>query len=76
MLLQNLSATLLALPRNSKRLVVMALDLVLALATVWLAFYLRIDQFGLPERNQVFVYALAIVGCIAPYFAIPAWRLC
>lgn len=62
---QNLSAALLALPRNSKRLVVMALDLVLALISVWLAFYLRIDQLGMPENKQIFVYV------ISPALAIP-----
>ena len=62
---QNLSAALLALPRNSKRLVVMALDLVLALISVWLAFYLRIDQLGMPENKQFFVYV------ISPALAIP-----
>ena len=65
MLIQNSSAILLALPRNSKRLVVMALDVVLALITVWLAFYLRIDQMGKPENQQFFVYL------IAPALAIP-----
>lgn len=62
---QNLSAALLALPRNSKRLVVMVLDLVLALISVWLAFYLRIDQLGMPENKQIFVYV------ISPALAIP-----
>jgi FlaA1/EpsC-like NDP-sugar epimerase len=52
----------------------MALDLVLALATVWLAFYLRIDQFGLPERNQVFVYALAIVIAIPVFIKFGLYR--
>ena len=65
MLFQNSPAALLALPRNSKRFVVMVLDLVLALISVWLAFYLRIDQLGMPENNQIFVYV------IAPALAIP-----
>ena len=65
MFIQNSSAAILALPRNSKRLVVIVLDLVLALITVWLAFYLRIDQFGLPEKHQIYVYL------IAPALAIP-----
>ena len=42
------AAPLLALPRPVKRLVVIALDLVLALISVWAAFYLRVDQVGLP----------------------------
>jgi len=56
---------LLALPRPAKRLVVVALDLVLALMSVWAAFYLRIDQTGLPQLQQKYVYLLA------PLLAIP-----
>jgi len=50
---------LLALPRPVKRLVVVALDLVLSLLSVWAAFYLRIDQTGLPQLQQQYVYLLA-----------------
>ena len=54
------SATpLLALPRPVKRLVVVALDLVLSLISVWAAFYLRVDQVGLPMLQQKYVYLLA-----------------
>ena len=56
---------MLALPRPLKRLVVVALDLVLALVSVWAAFYLRIDQTGLPQLQQKNVYLLA------PLLAIP-----
>ena len=50
---------LLALPRPVKRLVVVALDLGLSLISVWAAFYLRIDQTGLPQLQQKYVYLLA-----------------
>lgn len=50
---------LLALPRPVKRLVVVALDLVLALVSVWVSFYLRIDQTGWPQSQQKYVYLLA-----------------
>jgi FlaA1/EpsC-like NDP-sugar epimerase len=50
---------LLALPRSAKRMVVVALDLVLLLVSVWVAFYLRIDQVGLPQLQQEYVYLLA-----------------
>ncbi|WP_029526173.1 polysaccharide biosynthesis protein [Polaromonas glacialis] len=56
---------LLGLPRPLKRVVVLVLDLVLALVSVWAAFYLRIDQTGLPELQQKYVYLLA------PLLAIP-----
>ncbi|MFZ2295689.1 MAG: polysaccharide biosynthesis protein, partial [Polaromonas sp.] len=60
-----IAAPLLALPRPAKRLVVVALDLILILVSVWMAFYLRIDQVGLPQAQQKYVYLLA------PLLAIP-----
>jgi FlaA1/EpsC-like NDP-sugar epimerase len=59
------AASLVALPRFSKRLVVITLDILLAVASVWLAFCLRIEQFGLPVHQQVYVYLLA------PALAVP-----
>lgn len=58
---------LLGLPRPAKRVVVIALDLVLTLVSVWAAFYLRIDQTGLPNAQQPYVYLLA------PLLAIPVF---
>jgi len=55
----NLTVPLLALPRAAKRIVVVVLDLCLALLSVWVAFYLRIDQAGLPILQQGYVYLLA-----------------
>ena len=43
----------------------MVLDLALTLVSVWIAFYLRIDQTGLPQAQQPYVYLLA------PSLAIP-----
>jgi FlaA1/EpsC-like NDP-sugar epimerase len=59
------SASMLALPRNGKRFVVIVLDLLIALLTVWLAFYLRIDQVSWPQQQQIYVYLLA------PLLAVP-----
>ncbi len=53
------AAPLLALPRSVKRLVVIVLDVFLALISVWAAFYLRVDQTGLPQYQQKYVYLLA-----------------
>jgi len=52
-------APLLGLPRPVKRFFVVALDLVLALVSVWIAYYLRIDQIGFPQLQQKYVYVLA-----------------
>ena len=59
------ATSLLALPRFSKRMVVIGLDVLLAVVSVWLAFCLRIEQFGLPVNQQVYVYLLA------PALAVP-----
>ena len=68
MLFNKVIATpLLGLPRPAKRVVVIALDLVLTLVSVWIAFYLRIDQTGLPQAQQPYVYLLA------PLLAIPVF---
>ena len=53
------------MPRPAKRLAVMALDLILMLVSVWVAFYLRIDQTGLSQAQQSYVYLLS------PLLAIP-----
>ena len=62
---KRITEPLLALPRPAKLLVVIALDLVLMLVSVWAAFYLRIDQTGRPQAQQSYVYLLS------PLLAIP-----
>jgi len=57
----------LAWPRSAKRLVVMALDVALSWASVWIAFYLRIDAVSAPVGAQWWVYGLA------PTLAIPVF---
>lgn len=49
----------LAWPRAAKRLIVVALDVVLALVATWLAFTLRLDALHSPTGAQWWVYALA-----------------
>jgi len=56
-----LTGPLLALPRTAKRFLVVGLDLLLAVVSVWVAFYLRIDQSSLPHQQQKYVYLLAPV---------------
>ncbi|CAN1568972.1 COG1086 Predicted nucleoside-diphosphate sugar epimerases [Burkholderiaceae bacterium] len=43
--LSKLAVPVLALPRMAKRLVVLLVDLALCVLTVWLAYYLRLDEF-------------------------------
>ncbi len=52
-------------PRNTKRAVVIGLDIVLALVSTWAAFSLRLDMLHWPVGNQWWAYLLA------PLIAIP-----
>ncbi|MDO8652445.1 MAG: nucleoside-diphosphate sugar epimerase/dehydratase [Undibacterium sp.] len=57
----------LAWPRVAKRLVVIALDVVLALLATWIAFTLRLDALHQPAGAQWWVYA------VAPVLAVPVF---
>ncbi|MDO8652902.1 MAG: nucleoside-diphosphate sugar epimerase/dehydratase [Undibacterium sp.] len=54
-------------PRVAKRLVVIALDVVLALLATWIAFTLRLDALHQPVGAQWWVYA------VAPVLAVPVF---
>lgn len=57
----------LALPRFIKRLVVLALDVSLCILAVWLAFYLRLEQF-VPITGPALWAAVASVVLALPIF--------
>lgn len=54
-------ARLLGLPRRVKQLLVLVADILVALCAVWFAFYLRIDQIGLPIQQQRYAYLAALL---------------
>lgn len=54
-------------PRSAKRLVVIAVDVVLALLATWIAFTLRLDELHWPRGVQWWVYGLA------PALAVPVF---
>jgi FlaA1/EpsC-like NDP-sugar epimerase len=56
---------ILAWPRSVKRLVVVAIDVVMSLVAMWLAFTLRLDTLHWPDGVQWLVYGLA------PVLAVP-----
>ena len=68
------SQKLLSLSRGNKRALVVTLDVVLALVSVWLAFYLRIDQTKLPVQQQIYPYALAPVLAVPIFIALGLYR--
>lgn len=49
------------LPRRIKQMLVLLVDCIAVLTSVWLAFYLRIDQIGRPVLQQGYVYGLAVI---------------
>ena len=59
MLNHKILSTLLELPRFVKQGVVIVLDTIMSLIAVWLSFYLRIEQVGMPLHEHNIVYFLA-----------------
>jgi FlaA1/EpsC-like NDP-sugar epimerase len=57
---QSLFDHLLALPRGAKRIIALVVDIVLCVATVALAYRLRLDYWVFPEGNQWLSYCVAI----------------
>ena len=69
-----MQSIVLSWPRAAKRVVVVALDVVLALASTWLAFTLRLDTFHWPMGEQWFVYVLAPVLAIPIFIRFGLYR--
>jgi len=61
-------------PRWAKRLVVVALDIVLALFATWISYALRIDQYGWATGAQWWVYFLAPVLSIPIFIRFGLYR--
>lgn len=62
-----MQSAILGWSRSVKRLVVVALDVVLALLATWIAFSLRLDELHQPTGTQWWVYVLA------PVLAVPVF---
>lgn len=63
-----LVALVLRLPRATKRAIVLAVDAVLCIASVWLAFYLRIGQWPFPPPLDPTAPVLAAIALSLPLF--------
>ena len=59
--------TILRLPRLGKRLLVILLDIILCIFTVWFAFYLRLGEF-FPTIGQVLFPTIVAVALSLPIF--------
>ncbi len=64
----------LAWSRTAKRLVVIALDVVLALLATWIAFTLRLDALHQPVDAQWWVYGLAPVLAVPVFIRFGLYR--
>lgn len=69
MALGNVSGPLLALPRPSKRLIVVAVDAALCALTVWIAYYLRLGEWVSLAGRPTLAVVLSLVLAL-PIFAI------
>ena len=47
--------------RRAKQAFALLADVLAALVAVWLAFYLRIEQVGMPVQQQLNAYAAALL---------------
>ena len=65
---------LLALPRASKRLLVMTLDVLMSLCATWVALSLRLDTPNWPVDDQWRVYALSAVLFIPVFVRLGLYR--
>ena len=63
--LSEASRPVLALPRYTKRIIVLLVDISLCVLTVWMAFYLRLGEFVSLSGNALWAVALSMV------FALP-----
>jgi FlaA1/EpsC-like NDP-sugar epimerase len=73
MMLKSLAIPVLAMPRLAKRSVVIAVDAMLCVLSVWLAFYLRLGEWLPLAGGPFWRPAFAIFGALA--FALPVFIL-
>jgi len=45
-----------ALPRRPKQLIVVSIDAVMAIAAMWLAYTLRLEEWHMPNQTQFISY--------------------
>ncbi|MGC6439241.1 MAG: polysaccharide biosynthesis protein [Candidatus Puniceispirillaceae bacterium] len=57
-----------ALPRRPKQLIVVSIDAAMAIAAMWLAYTLRLEEWHMPNQTQFISYGLAMVGSIAIFY--------
>lgn len=61
MSVNTLLAPVLSWSRHAKQALALLADVLVALVAVWIAFYLRIEQVGMPVQQQLNAYAAALL---------------
>lgn len=72
--LSKIRQTILGLPRLLKKIVVMIFDSLICVFSVWLAFGLRADQWGLLQGNQLWALFMAIAFSFPLFFYFGLYR--
>lgn len=72
--IHSLTNSLLVIPRNAKRVIVILSDISLCIVSLWLAFFLRIDQFVSLEGNTVWAAIFSITVAIPIYWYAGLYR--
>jgi FlaA1/EpsC-like NDP-sugar epimerase len=73
-MLQGASEKILLLPRPAKRAVALAIDVVICLVTVALAYWLRLGDWSPPRGNQLWSYAVPVILAIPLFIRFGLYR--
>jgi FlaA1/EpsC-like NDP-sugar epimerase len=73
-MLQGPSQKILGLSRPAKRAVALAMDVVICLVTVALAYWLRLGDWNVPKGNQLYSYALPVLIAIPIFIRFGLYR--
>ena len=66
--------TLVALPRNAKRAIMLAADMIALPAALWVAMVLKFDTFAPPFRNLPSYFLVAVTSALVIFFALGLYR--
>jgi len=72
--LSPLSNWLLSRPRIVKRLITLAVDFLMIVASLWMAFSLRYSEFYLPLEKQLWIFLLAPIIAIPIFIKMGLYR--
>ncbi len=71
---KNLVLPILALPRTTKQIIVLVMDVVFCIISVWLAYYLRIGEFVALSGNALWAAAVSIAIAVPIFIMTGLYR--